>query len=277
MKKAVNKILFKYLIFLRKLLYVSFYFYDKYFLKQKPKIIILCYHSISESYWRFSVSFNKFKQQINYLQKIGYQFISISEFVDYLNKKREILKPSVIITFDDGYADLLQTTQFLKKFDIKPTLFLLSDPNHANRKELETNKVFLSKFEILKLINDNWEIGCHTATLSNMNQQNDSQIHTEIIESRKNLEKQLPISIKYFAYPKGKYNPKVLASVKDAGYKVALTMDDAIISKESNPHLIPRIGVDGSHSFWEFRGAISQSAILFRKYIKEKTILGRYL
>lgn len=231
-------------------------------------IFILCYHSISEDGWRFSVKLEEFKKQINYLKNKGCQFITLSELLDYLNGKKELTKQSVIISFDDGYKDILQIKDFLRDQNIKPALFLLSDTNHANREEIGTGRDFLSKDDILRLIEAGWEIGSHSATHANMDRLNDDGIAEEIVKSRESLEKELGISIKYFAYPKGKYNPKILSAIKKAGYKLALTMDDGEVTRRIDHYLIPRIGVDGTHSFAEFKTLFLQLVIKLRGFLK---------
>ncbi len=235
-------------------------------LKNK-NIFILCYHSISNDGWAFAVSLQNFKKQINYL-KDKYQFITLSDLLDYINGKKNIDKPSVVLTFDDGYKDVLQTVSFLKNKKIKPTMFLLSDIKHANRKELATNRAFLNKGELKSLIKNGWELGSHTATHANMNTLNNKEIIDEIINSKKTLEKELNISIQYLAYPKGKYNEKILSAVKKAKYKMALTMDDGNIQKGINIYRIPRIGVDGTHSFSEFKNLFLPLNIKAREIIK---------
>lgn len=260
----------KLFIQVRKLVYIVLGSFYKVFSLPHTEIFILCYHSISSDGWRFAIRLEEFKRQINYLKKEGYQFISLSELVDYFEDRRDISKPSVVITFDDGYKDILQVKNFLKNLDITPTLFVLSDTKNANRKELGTNRDFLSNEEVLGLVRSGWEIGSHTATHSDMGKLNHNQIFNEINDSKKILERQFALQIRYLAYPKGKYNSEILKAVKAAGYKLALTMDDGVINKQINCYSIPRIGVDGTHSFAEFKTLFLPLVIKFRGFLKEQ-------
>ena len=45
-------------------------------------------------------------------------------------------------------------------------------------------------------------------------------------------------------------------------------MNDGMISKNSDPLLLPRVGVDASHSFNEFKMLFSPSVIWFRSLLK---------
>lgn len=252
----------------RRSLYLTLGILNKFIPSKKSDVFILCYHSISDDGWDFSVSLKSFKKQMKYLQSQKYNFITLSDLESYIEGKKMITRPSVVITFDDGYKNILQTKDFLKSLNIKPALFVLSDTKNANHKELNNNLEFLNTSEIKSLINNGWEIGSHTKTHSNMNSLSSSQIEEEIINSKKEIENQLKTKINYLAYPKGKYNSKILKAVKKAGYKMALTMDDGNITKGVNPYLITRIGVDGTHSYSEFKTLFLPITIKIRGLIK---------
>lgn len=234
----------------------------------KTKIFILCYHGIGEDNWAFSVNKKTFEKQINYLKSQKIEFITLSDIEKFLNGEKKITKPSVVITFDDGYKDILEVSNFLKKKNIKPTLFLLSNTKNANRKELANERPFLSKKEILYLKKNGWELGSHTATHSDMFGLNAQQIEKEVIESKRSLEKELGIQIPYIAYPKGRYTHQILNAVKKADYKLGVSMDDGFISKIINKYTIPRIGVDRTHSIAEFKTLFMPMNIKFRKALK---------
>lgn len=242
-------------------------------LNRKNQLFILSYHSLASDDWRFSVNVSEFKRQINYLSK-HYSFISLKELSSAIRGQKTLAQPSVILTFDDGYKDVLQVKEFLAKKHIQPALFLMSDTRHTNWTELATKRPFLTKREVLGLAKAGWEIGSHSATHANL--ATVSNRDQEVIGSKKTLEKELGLPIKYFAYPRGKYSSQVLQAVKKANYQLALTMDDGVITSATDPLLIPRIGIDRSHSFAEFTATFSPSVVQLRKQIKE-TFLGRYL
>jgi polysaccharide pyruvyl transferase WcaK-like protein/peptidoglycan/xylan/chitin deacetylase (PgdA/CDA1 family) len=259
----------------RRILYLTFGFVDT--LRSKPTnaISVLSYHSVNEDNWRFSIDTEVLKKQLLFLLE-EYEFISLQDLEGYIYKKREIKKPAIVLTFDDGYKDILKMRSFIKEHNIKPALFILSDNKNANNKELNTKRAFLAKKDILHLIHDGWQIGSHTATHPNLSSLGKSEIAREVTESKKKLEKDLGIQIKYFAYPRGKYNNTVLYFVRKAGYALGLTMDDGVITTSTNPLLIPRVGVDRTHGFAEFKKLMSPLNIDFRRSIKA-SFIGRYI
>lgn len=237
-------------------------------LHRNPGIFILCYHSISDDAWRYGVSKEVFQKQINYLLR-HYSVINLDDLALYLQGKKELKAPAFVITFDDGYQDILGVRDFIKQLNIKPALFVLSDRKAANRKELGTKRPFLSTEQISSLKKDGWVIGCHSATHAYFKDMSLERLDREIVTSKKSLEKELGFPIRYFAYPKGVYTQDVLDTLERAKYTMALTMDDNTLNVKSNALMIPRIGVDRTHTFAEFKAIFFLSAIFFRKLVKD--------
>ncbi len=248
---------------------------DHTLLKKENMVFILCYHSISDDSWRFGISPHVFKRQIEYL-KSHYTFISLKELSEYIKGTRKITQPSVVLTFDDGYQDILHVKEYLTEHKIKPAVFLLSDTKKANLRELGTKRPFLTKNDIFTLIDAGWEIGCHSATHSNLQKLSSKQIEREVVTAKKTLERDLDVAIDYFAYPRGKYSLAVLQSLKKAKYILGLTMDDGFMTSGINPYTLPRIGIDKTHSLTEFKAAFSPSVVSMRRLVKQ-TFVGRYL
>lgn len=234
--------------------------------RKKPLITILCYHSIASDNWYFSNSFEQFSDHITALSK-EYDFISLSEVEAYIKGRKIITRPSIVITFDDGYKNVLSVAPLLKKHGVKPTLFILANPEQANRLEMDNTLPLMSWSEIKKLQESGWEIGCHTVTHANLSILTTEKQTQEIKSAKKIIEKKLGYTCHSIAYPRGKYTTNTLDLVGEANYKVAVTMDEKIIDQSTNVHAIPRIGINASHSAQELITLNSPSAILFRHWV----------
>jgi len=215
------------------------------------------------------------KKQIAYLKK-NYHIIDLATVEKIVSGKRFVNKPSIVLTFDDGYKDIMQLRYFLKKQNIKPALFLIADTQNVNTAEIGKEHTYLNKNDIKSLIADGWEVGCHSNTHANLSGLSEKELYKEIVVSKKTLEESFGIKINYFAYPRGKYSKTVLKYVKKAKYKLGLTMDDNLIDKNINPLVIPRIGIDRTHTFSEFKSAFSPSTVGARMLLKN-TFIGRYI
>ncbi len=247
---------------------------QKVFKKELPHII-LCYHSINEDKWRFSESISEFKKQIEYLQT-RYKFITPHDLVDHVTGVKKLTKPSVLLTFDDGYQNLLSIKYYLKEKGIKPLFFILSQPYNANRQELHNDLPLLSENEVQELKKDGWTIGCHSATHADFYNLSDNQIVREVINSKTEIESLYKTKVDYFAYPKGAYNDKILDAVKQAGYKLCFSMDSDFITQKTDVRVLPRTGVDRTHKFTEFKYMLTASSIIMRKLLM-KTFLGKLI
>ena len=205
----------------------------------KNKRIVLCYHSIGDTGWRFSVGTKNFEKHIKFLKK-NYKFISLDEVL--AGKKS-----GIHIAFDDGYTDVIENAlPLLEKINVKATMFALSDYKNANRTELDNNLPIINYNQLKYLHNKGWEIGSHTRTHSHLGKMQNFALEDEIVKSKKELEKNLGFSVKYLAYPKGTYSKKIIEYVKKAGYQNAFTVDGYDISAgDKDPMKLSRISIEG--------------------------------
>jgi peptidoglycan/xylan/chitin deacetylase (PgdA/CDA1 family) len=187
----------------------------------------------------------------------------------HVSGKKPITEPAFLISFDDGYRDLLITKEYFKMNNIKPVIFLLADGEHANRAELDTKRPFLTKENIFELKNAGWNIGSHTLTHPDMLALKGTEIDKEVLASRTALEQQIGLPVPYFAYPKGEYSPEVLGAIRKAGYTLAFSMNEGLVAKGSNPLTVPRIGVDRTHTFGEFKALFSPAVMGFKSMVKK--------
>lgn len=238
-------------------------------LGRQTQLFVLCYHGINNDDWRFNLSSETFLQQISWLQS-RYEIIDFNTFAQYLEKGIQPQRPSVLLTFDDGYRNILEVAPALQAQSIKPVAFVLTNPTHAQQQELGSDAPLLTLPEIKRLTKMGWEIGVHSATHADFSQLNAKTLATEIPT--------LPAyaTVPAFAFPKGRYTAQVLQWLQKRGYQFGFTMNDGFITHTTSALEIPRIGVDRSHTFAEFKVAMSPSNILFRKIIKN-SFVGKYL
>ena len=120
------------------------------------KIPILSYHSVSDENCPLSLKINQFENQLKYFKKNGFQ----SVFVDEINKSKN---KQFIITFDDGYKDLISNSlPILKKYNFKATCFVVSNligkTNSWDEDDKNiTKKKLMNRTDIgLWIKNENW-------------------------------------------------------------------------------------------------------------------------
>ena len=271
-----NKTLFHYLniYFLEIINLLNYLISKKYSRKIKPTI--LCYHSIDNSNWMFSLSFNNFKKQIEYLTNT-YKVVSLSDLL-----KGQPGTNKIAITFDDGYKNIIdQVVPLFKKLNLPACIFVIGDNLTVNRYELGTNEKLLRIEEIKILKSLGWEIGFHSKTHANFNNMTVSQLKEEIINGKKELEKKLGFSINYFAYPKGYYSNKVIEIIKEGLFTAAFTVDGGHLKKNSGNFTLNRIIIDNTYDLNQIKGLLSPAGLLFNNFLmnivklKERLNLSR--
>jgi len=107
----------------------AFKFFDLLRLLQKKRVTILMYHRFSCNPEPFKVQQNIFENQIKFLIRKGYNFISLKHFSDVINRRNEKLPDNaIIVTIDDGYWDNYTFAYpVLKKYAIPATIFVVTD------------------------------------------------------------------------------------------------------------------------------------------------------
>ena len=204
------------------------------------KIPILSYHSVSDENCPLSLKINQFEKQLKYLKKNGFQ----SVFIDEINKSKN---KKIIITFDDGYKDLISNSlPILKKYNFKATCFVVSnligetnswDENDKNI----TKKKLMNKMDIALWIKNGMKIGSHSKNHKNLTNLSYEIMLNEITESKFYLENLIDSAVDSFCYPFGSFNEKIIEEVKK-NYKFAFTTKRSRYDQSiHNKYLLPRI------------------------------------
>ncbi|MCR4324997.1 MAG: polysaccharide deacetylase family protein [Candidatus Curtissbacteria bacterium] len=225
---------------------------------KSSKKTVLCYHSISNSSWRYSMRKTDFARQIEFLRK-NYNLVSLPTLLDKRTKR------GIAITFDDGYADVYENAlPVLKAYKVPATIFVLGDREHPNRKELDNNEKLMTISQIKELHAKGWEVGFHTKTHSKLGDLSDHELKAEIIDGKRELENKLGFTMKYFAYPFGIYSREIINAVKSARFEAAFTVDGSEI-KHGNNLLISRVPTEGDLSVNQFAALISPIGLIINQ------------
>tara|TARA_Y100000389_G_C17403316_1_gene486627 strand:- start:307 stop:1017 length:711 start_codon:yes stop_codon:yes gene_type:complete len=204
------------------------------------KIPVLVYHSINNDKSKLSLNVYSFDKQIAFLKKRGFQTTSFNK----INKDK---KKQIIITFDDGYKDLLHLgLPILKKYNFEATCFLVS--NLIGKKNSWDSlrddfkpKELLNIDDINEWINNGMYIGSHSHNHNDLTKLKKLDLINDLDFSKKLLEDKFGQVIENFCYPFGKVN-KFVYDVVEKKFKKAVTINRS--RYEINKHnslLIPRI------------------------------------
>ncbi len=167
---------------------------------------ILMYHSIDNNGVFFTVKPEVFVKQMKYLKDNDYNLIKLSDLVDILECHKEIPKKTVVLTFDDGYNDnYINMFSVLKKHNFPATIFLVTG---LIGKEINNSQNITLRALDWEQIKEMYGSGLidfqpHTVNHQELNKQ-------EIVDSKKEIEEKLNKKCKFFAYPRGLYDKKII-------------------------------------------------------------------
>ncbi len=168
---------------------------------------VLMYHLIKDVPYSYNVGLfvrpRDFEEHIRCLLEAGYTFYFADEY-------RRTENRSVILTFDDGYADnYTELFPILKKYNIKATIFLIGD-------YVDRDPRYLTAEQIKEMSESGLvQFGCHTMSHRDLSTLDDDAVRTELeecIDFVKGLSGQDCTTV---AYPYGGYNDAVTAIAKE--------------------------------------------------------------
>lgn len=161
-------------------------------------------------YTRYVISGAEFTSQMQWLHDAGWRGTSVGEALNFPPG------PFVAITFDDGSeTDLLLAAPVLRQFGFTATFYLTTS--------FLGRPGYLSKVQARELSALGFEIGCHSRTHAYLSDLNDAALETEIRDPKRYLEDILGHSVNHFSCPGGRYDLRVQAIVKSAGYRTLST------------------------------------------------------
>ena len=192
---------------------------------------VLVYHNIGkEPRGRLVLGTDAFAEQMKYLKAQGYRVVSVAEFVEWLNLKRQLPRKTVVLTFDDGYRSFREYAYpVLKELRFTATLFVYTDYVGAGRNALNWD-------ELKALAAEGFDVQAHSKSHSDLRRgDHETEAHyarrmqAELTEPPRVLARSLGRPVTLLAYPYGRVDDAVLAKVKDLGYHAAFT-----VRRESN-------------------------------------------
>lgn len=136
-------------------------------------------------------------------------------------------RPSVSLTFDDGYADNAEALRLLIELEVPCTYFVTTQPV-LERAPFEHDRRMGNHFaantleELKNLAEAGIEIGAHTRTHADLATVNDPELlHDELVAARDDLQQALDTPIRYFAFPFGLHenlSATAFRAAREAGY-----------------------------------------------------------
>ncbi|MDI3297764.1 MAG: polysaccharide deacetylase family protein [Bacillota bacterium] len=215
---------------------------------------ILMYHEIglppARGWAGLYVSPAAFAQQMEYLAAAGFHPITLDGWYEDVRQGRPLPPRPVVITFDDGYAGVYRNALPVLERHRFPAVLNL-------QVGLVGRPGALTLDEVKALAANGFEIDAHTVTHPDLTRLSAAALDYQLAASRQWIRKNLGQPARFFAYPSGRYDARVVAAVRAAGFLGAETTDwGAAEPALTGWYTLPRIRVSGTESLALFRDAL---------------------
>ena len=215
-------------------------------------IPILTYHHTEQappkgfamrSLW---VSPSSFATQMQWLARLGYTGLAMSELMPYLRGEK---KGKVVgITLDDGYqSNLMHALPILKNLGFSATCYVVSGKLGQHNEWDEglgmAQAALMGVEEMRTWVDAGMEVGSHTCSHADLNQLSLAEAGHELLQSKSDLENLLQKPVTQFCYPYGHFSPEHESLVSQSGYVAATTTHRGRACATDRMTALPRVPV----------------------------------
>ena len=165
------------------------------------------------------ISTETFQKQLRWLKAWGFRVYTLDELYAMKAAREQLHPKGVVITFDDGNQDFYhRVLPVLEKENVPAANFLIS--GHLKNREQGS----MSAEEVRLAAYSPWvTFGAHTVSHPELENLPPARLESEIIGSKRELERILGKPVHYFAYPSGVYDAAAFQVVERAGFRLAFT------------------------------------------------------
>lgn len=192
--------------------------------------------------WQFNIAPDDFRAQLQYLQKRGFQFVSLTDYVNALRLPYGSRAKQMAITFDDGWRDNHEfALPILQSLGLTATFYIVT----GEMQGVDAAKR-MSVRDLQDLANAEMDIGGHSVTHPNLATLSLERLQSELGDCKRKLQDDLGTEVRHFAYPGGRFNQLVVEQCERAGYQSAVCSIGWGQNKYSNRFALFRETLDGS-------------------------------
>jgi peptidoglycan/xylan/chitin deacetylase (PgdA/CDA1 family) len=209
---------------------------------------ILTYHSLDSSGAVTSVQPEQFAAHMQSLASRGFHGITVRELVEAWEGRGQLPARPVVLTFDDGYANLANhAAPVLSQHGFRATIFAVSGRvggwNDWPDQGLAIPRLPLLDWTgLFEMTSIGCEIGAHTITHRKLTTLSPDDACNEILFSKRHLEDRLGIPVTSFAYPFGDFNG-ASAELVNQYFQAGCTVDFGMAKSTHVRARLPRYDV----------------------------------
>ena len=200
-------------------------------------IPVLLYHSISDRAQagasRWTVSPREFSLHVETIGSSGCTGLTVSGLGACFRGEAVLPPRPVVLTFDDGYADVVGAVEKLADLALPSTTFVTTGRVGSAGM---ISRPALTDLRRLPLA----EVAAHGVHHQRLDELAGARIVDEVQGSKAQLEDLIGAPVTSFAYPHGSYDGRVRDAVIAAGYEAAAAVKNALSHSSDDPFAIAR-------------------------------------
>ena len=226
-------------------------------------ILVLCYHAIEDQsddpvLAPYGVPPNLFAEQLDSLSRRGFTFVTPGQLAAFLSSDAPLPRRPVLLTFDDGYADLPRLArEVLQPRGIEALAFIVSGPasgtNEWDQSYGAKTLRLLSADGQREVASLGVEVGSHSRTHLEMPLLDDDERKAETRGSSDDLAANGVPRPRFFAYPYGAVDEGSKKAVHEAGYFAGFGLKQRRLTRACDILDLPRVIVLANDRGWRFR------------------------
>ena len=195
--------------------------------------------------YKLSVAPEAFQAQMDWLSGHGYSAVDFNDVRAYFEGVAPLPSKPVVITFDDGYADLFTSAYpILKAHRFKGVGYIVTS--------FVGRDGYVTEDQLRQMDSNGIEIASHTVHHPNLARSSGGSVFRELTESKRWLESVVGHPVLDFAYPSGQFTPSVAWAVQAAGYNSAVTTYSSTNHSLADRFMWARVRIGGGESLEDF-------------------------
>jgi peptidoglycan/xylan/chitin deacetylase (PgdA/CDA1 family) len=225
--------------------------------------VVLAYHAIADlplrsSFRPYSVPRAELIDQLDALERAGYEFIDLDALLAALDGSPALPKRAALVTFDDCYDDLRAVVAPLLAHRGIPALAFavagkLGATNDWDVDRDEPGLRLLDVEGLHELGRFGIEVGAHSLTHARLTELPPAQLAAEVAGCYEQLEAAGLPRPRAFAYPYGAHDTVVVAAVRQAGFHAAFVTQSGVVTGRSDRYRLPRMELRRGDTGMRFR------------------------
>ncbi|HMI80942.1 MAG TPA: polysaccharide deacetylase family protein, partial [Solirubrobacterales bacterium] len=228
--------------------------------------VVLAYHAVDEldrddPLREYAVPARALAAQLDDLARRGWKFVGLGTLLRALAGEERLPPKAAILTFDDAYANVLETgLPVLEQRGVPAVVFAVAGATggvNEWRREGAKEMRLLDAEGLREVSRRGIEVGSHCMTHRQLPKVPAAELEEELKGSADALEALGLPRPRALAYPHGEWSHEIAAAAFAAGYEAAFSVEPGRAERAANRYALPRIEVLASDTPLTVRAKIA--------------------